>query len=208
MHPPKAVQRGGATAPRDGWPALFLAAFRQSRNAMVLLDERRRHVDMNGAYLRLLGRDRSELIGRPIFAFVVGEPLSGAEWYDAIDAGQFAGTTQIIRADETTVTVEWAASTAIATGRRLVLFVALGSGRARRSRVDGPRPDGPRELTPREREVVRLVALGHSGPEVAEELHIAHDTVRTHVRNAMERLGARSRAHLVAKAVGDGLVLG
>jgi DNA-binding CsgD family transcriptional regulator len=136
-----------------------------------------------------------------------GRAAERPEWYDAIDAGQFAGTTQIIRADETTVTVEWAASTAIATGRRLVLFVALGSGRARRSRVDGPRPDGPRELTPREREVVRLVALGHSGPEVAEELHIAHDTVRTHVRNAMKKVGARSRAHLVAKVLGEGHAL-
>jgi DNA-binding NarL/FixJ family response regulator len=63
-------------------------------------------------------------------------------------------------------------------------------------------------LTLREREVVQLVALGLSGPEIADELHIAHDTVRTHVRNAMAKCGARSRAHLVAKALGDGLVLG
>jgi DNA-binding NarL/FixJ family response regulator len=54
---------------------------------------------------------------------------------------------------------------------------------------------------------VRLVAHGSSGPEIAGELHIAHDTVRTHVRNAMTKLGARSRAHLVAKALGDGLTL-
>jgi DNA-binding CsgD family transcriptional regulator len=31
--------------------------------------------------------------------------------------------------------------------------------------------------------------------------------VRTHVRNAITKLGARSRAHLVAEALGDGLVL-
>jgi DNA-binding CsgD family transcriptional regulator len=45
-----------------------------------------------------------------------------------------------------------------------------------------------------------------SGPEIADELQIAHDTVRTHVRNAMGKAGARSRAHLVAKAIGEGLV--
>ncbi len=56
-------------------------------------------------------------------------------------------------------------------------------------------------------EVVRLVALGRSGPEIAEELGIAHDTVRTHVRNAMTKVGARSRAHLVAKALGEGHAL-
>jgi DNA-binding CsgD family transcriptional regulator len=45
---------------------------------------------------------------------------------------------------------------------------------------------------------------GATGREIPEELQIAHDTVRTHVRNAMDRLGARSRAHLVAKALGGG----
>jgi DNA-binding CsgD family transcriptional regulator len=52
------------------------------------------------------------------------------------------------------------------------------------------------------------VALGRSGPEIADELGIAHDTVRTHVRNAMTKAGARSRAHLVARALGEGLILG
>ena len=52
---------------------------------------------------------------------------------------------------------------------------------------------------------MRLVALGQTGPEIADELGIAHDTVRTHVRNAMDKLGARSRAHLVAKAIGEEL---
>jgi len=54
---------------------------------------------------------------------------------------------------------------------------------------------------------VRHVAQGESGREIADELGIAHDTVRTHVRNAMEKVGARSRAHLVAKALGEGHVL-
>ena len=58
-------------------------------------------------------------------------------------------------------------------------------------------------LSEREREIVRLVALGSTGPEIADELHIAHDTVRTHVRNAMTKVGARSRAQLVAKVLGE-----
>jgi DNA-binding NarL/FixJ family response regulator len=65
----------------------------------------------------------------------------------------------------------------------------------------------PRALTPRQREIVHLVALGASGPEIGDELHISHQTVRTHVNNAMDNLGARSRAHLVAMALGDGLTL-
>jgi DNA-binding NarL/FixJ family response regulator len=55
---------------------------------------------------------------------------------------------------------------------------------------------------------VGLIAHGESGPEIADQLHISHDTVRTHVRNAMTKLGARSRAQLVAKSLGDGHVLG
>jgi DNA-binding CsgD family transcriptional regulator len=40
--------------------------------------------------------------------------------------------------------------------------------------------------------------------EIADELHIAHNTVRTHVRNAMVKVNARSRSHLVAVALGEG----
>ena len=54
---------------------------------------------------------------------------------------------------------------------------------------------------------MRLVALGATGPEIADELRITHDTVRTHVRNAMVKQGARSRAHLVAKALGTGVLV-
>ena len=55
------------------------------------------------------------------------------------------------------------------------------------------------------RYAVQLVA--HTGAELADELHISHDTVRTHVPSAMTKLGARSRAHLVSKAVSDGPLL-
>jgi PAS domain-containing protein len=56
-----------AMARPGGWSALFSNAFRHSRNAMVLLDDSRRHVDANGAYLNLLGYARKALIGQPIY---------------------------------------------------------------------------------------------------------------------------------------------
>jgi DNA-binding NarL/FixJ family response regulator len=113
-----------------------------------------------------------------------------------------------VRADGTRVAVQWDASTEVVTGRQLVLFVALSTSRwgARFRRTVGP-SDAPEVLTAREREVVALVAMGATGREIAEELHISHDTVRTHVRNAMTHLGARSRAHLVAKALAGGHIL-
>jgi PAS domain S-box-containing protein len=197
--------------PRDqDWSALFSTAFHGSRNAMVLADGRRIHVDFNGAYLKLLGQTADALRGRPLFDVVVGGPAAtDREWAAAIAGHRFDGTTELRRADGGVVAVQWAATSEIVTGRRLVLFVALSTARwGRAFRGDHVVSPTSKSLTPREREVVQLVALGLNGPEIADELHIAHDTVRTHVRNAMAKCGARSRAHLVAKALGDGLVLG
>jgi DNA-binding NarL/FixJ family response regulator len=61
-------------------------------------------------------------------------------------------------------------------------------------------------LSTREREILGLLANGFSNPEIASRLFISPETVRTHVRNAMEKRHARSRAHLVAKSLTDGLV--
>ncbi len=194
---------------QDEWAGLFQAAFTQSRNAMGLLDSHRRHVDVNGAYLKLVGYRREDLIGQPIYGLVLGGPkFTQAEWNAKLATHQFSGEGQLKCADQSIVAVQFAATVEVVTGRRLVLFVALSTSRwGRRFRRTMPAEHEPAALTKREREIVRLVALGSTGPEIADELHIAHDTVRTHARNAMEKTGARSRAHLVAKALGEGLVL-
>ena len=104
--------------------------------------------------------------------------------------------------------VQWGATTELVTGRRLVLVVALSiSGRGRGLRLGVASEASGAALTDRERQIVRLVALGRTGPEIAYELQISHNTVRTHVRNSMKKVGARSRAQLVAKALGEGHAL-
>jgi PAS domain S-box-containing protein len=176
---------------------------------MSLLDGGRCLVDVNGAYLKLLGYKRKDLIGQPMHRYVVGGPLLSTEqWHAALRAGEFSGEGELRLADGGTVGVQWAATTEVITGRHLVLAVALSTSRSgpRFRRTLIPEQESAM-LSLREREVVRLVALGNTGPEIADELRIAHDTVRTHARNAMVKVGARSRAHLVAKALGDGLVL-
>ena len=193
----------------DGWSGLFATAFKQSRNAMALVDGQRRHVDVNGAYLQLLGYAKSALIGRPIHRLVAGGPKGGGqEWARVLAAGRFEGHTDLVRADGSVVAVAWGASAETVTGRRLVLFVALSTSRRERPvQTAVPAPPQGWSLSRRQREVVRLVALGFTGPEIAEELQLAHDTVRTHVRNAMATSGARSRAHLVAIALAGGHAL-
>ena len=61
-------------------------------------------------------------------------------------------------------------------------------------------------LTPREREVVRLVAVGLSNDEIAAELVISPLTAKTHITRAITKLGVRDRVQLVILAYEDGLV--
>ena len=59
-------------------------------------------------------------------------------------------------------------------------------------------------LSPREREILGLLSKGLSGEEAAKQLFLSSETVRTHVRNAMNKLGATTRVHAVALALQHG----
>jgi response regulator RpfG family c-di-GMP phosphodiesterase len=89
---------------------------------------------------------------------------------------------------------------------------AVAAGQAYRDpRLMGAQAGGAEpqhQLTRREREVVTLLAQGLNGQEIAETLFLSPQTVRTHIRNAMERVGARTRGHLIAVALaGDEIAL-
>ena len=56
-------------------------------------------------------------------------------------------------------------------------------------------------LSPREREILSLLADGLTGQTIAERLFLSPETVRTHVRNATSKLGARTRVQAVALIV-------
>ncbi len=61
-------------------------------------------------------------------------------------------------------------------------------------------------LTQRERDVLRLLADGHSNEEIGKELFISAETVRTHVRKAMAKLDADTRTQAVATALRQSLI--
>jgi DNA-binding NarL/FixJ family response regulator len=64
--------------------------------------------------------------------------------------------------------------------------------------------DGNSMLTPREREIVTLVAYGHTNKEIAGSLGITVKTVETHKTNIMQKLEITSRAELVRFALTQG----
>ncbi|MET9393043.1 AAA family ATPase [Streptomyces sp. NPDC006624] len=68
----------------------------------------------------------------------------------------------------------------------------------------GGRPAGA--LTAREREVLRLLALGRSNRQIGEELFITGKTASVHVSNILAKLGASSRGEAVAVAYREGLI--
>ena len=67
-------------------------------------------------------------------------------------------------------------------------------------------PDSPEKLTERETDVLRLLALGRSNKEIANELVIGEKTVKTHVSNILMKLGLTSRTQAALHAVRIGLV--
>jgi PAS domain S-box-containing protein len=180
-----------------GWERLFWLVFTRTSNPVFLLDEERRIVEVNDAALSLFGRDRAKLIGTSIDAIIEpeGRPAAAREWREFLQSGEYSGKRTLVVADGSEVQIEFAARLESIGGRRLATYVAMVEQEASTPSVEG---SGELPLTNREREVITLIALGDETAQIAEKLHISPDTVRTHVRNAMAKLGARTRAQLVA----------
>jgi DNA-binding CsgD family transcriptional regulator len=107
--------------------------------------------------------------------------------------------------------VSFAAHATATGGRWLALVITLSA----RLEPHGPELIGTSEvkaaagvsaLTPREREVIQRVALGAATRRIAADMYLSPATVRSHVRNAMVKAGAHTRAQLVAIELGRGLI--
>jgi DNA-binding NarL/FixJ family response regulator len=61
-------------------------------------------------------------------------------------------------------------------------------------------------LSPREREILRLLADGLSNDEIGARLFISGETVRTHVKHGVQKLGAKTRTQAVALALRSGII--
>jgi two-component system response regulator NreC len=121
-----------------------------------------------------------------------GDPEDVRRAFDAGASGYLVKTA----ADEDLVR----AVRAVASGERYV-HPALGAALAQ------PPSRGPvDELSPREREVLRLLALGYTNHEIAERLVVSVRTVESHRAHVMAKLRVDSRAAMVRQALEAGLL--
>jgi len=61
-------------------------------------------------------------------------------------------------------------------------------------------------LTPREVDVLRLVGKGNANKEIAAQLSLTEETVKSHIRNILAKLEAKDRTHAVAIGVKRGII--
>jgi len=70
----------------------------------------------------------------------------------------------------------------------------------------GSPQEGVEQLTAREREVLKLAAVGYSNKDIARELNITQDTVKKHMQSIMGKLHASSRIHAAIQATRAGII--
>lgn len=92
----------------------------------------------------------------------------------------------------------------VANGGRYV-HPTLGA-RLAQAEVEAARRAADDPLSEREREVLRLLALGHTNQEIAKQLYISVRTAETHRAHIMQKLGLGTRAELVRYALANGML--
>ncbi len=180
---------------------------------MALVDSDRRYVEINDAAIEIFQYSRAKALGRRIGGTAADDSATAdAQWEQLLHTDELYGEHIVAHANGTRMRVSYAAHATRVPDRWLALFVALsarvqpgGTELIGQTQIESPRGFGSK-LTRREREVLRLVALGSDTRRIAAELCISPETVRTHVRNAMRKTDARTRAQLVALALADGLI--
>ncbi len=181
----------------DGNEAVALAA--ELRPHVVVMDIRMPHLDGLAATSQIVDRGDAAPRVLVLTTFELDEYV-----FEALRAG--AGGFLLKRASPEDL-IE--AVRVVASGesllfppivRRLVSEYALNSEQADRLSANLDL------LTEREREVLRLVARGKSNREIADELFVGHETVKSHVGSVFTKLGVQGRTQAVIAAYESGFV--
>lgn len=198
--------------------ARLRTAFERSRHPMLIADDQRRWVTGNAAACDLLGVAREEIPWRTMDEFTPPDQRKRLEeqWAAFLASGGAEGWYQLYVPDRGPVPVEFSAMANVLPARHLSVFIPPDESSAEQAKsalaseatwapVTGDR-SGRLQLTEREREIMTLVASGLQSGDIAEGLFLSPETVKSHVHNALGKLGAHTRAHAVAIALVTGQI--
>ena len=194
-------------------------AFASNRNGRI--------VDWNDSAERLLGYASSDMIGRHCFEVLDGKDVFGNRFchercairrmmdrHETINLWRV--NYQTASSDRVDVSVSAIVVNGSTASDPVVVHLlepignsasAIGPNITYKPANSLPREDAdeadtdPVELTARELEILRLLAVGSTTPGIASHLSISPDTVRTHVRNILNKMNAHSRLEAVSRAI-------
>jgi|tagenome__1003787_1003787.scaffolds.fasta_scaffold20932854_3 PAS domain S-box-containing protein len=170
-----------------------------------------RWLRVNSALCELLRYEQSELVGMSFRDLTHADDLEAdlarADAMQRGELGPYEVEKRYLRKDGSVMWTQVNASLVFGANGEPIYSIAqfqditerkraelLAAQARRRNAESGP-------LTPREREVLALLAEGLTSADAAAQLGLSAETIETHVRRALRKLGARSRTHAVALAL-------
>lgn len=177
---------------RDPDSDFLQAAFDALPSAIVVFDGQQRYTHANAQASHIMGAPVGQIVGRRVGEFTSKENQGSVDRMlnDLSTRGESSGVHHLGGPSGKDRVVRYRARSEFLPGMHIIVSEELrGAGR---------------RLSPREAEIMTLLARGLNGTQIAEELTISRETVRTHIRNAMEKLQARTRPHAIALAAASG----
>lgn len=205
-----------ANAQSDDEPGRLRAAMVRAQRPMLICDDHRRWVTGNRAAHELLGLTEEAISWHTMDDFTPPDERDRLQqqWKTFLASGAAAGRYELYVPQRGRVPVEFGAIANVLPSRHLAVFMPDDDGSAQATHAVGDaawaavarQNTSQAALTRREREVMTMLATGTSTAEIAQRLFVSAETVKSHVQNAMGKLGAHTRAHAVAIALVTGQI--
>jgi DNA-binding CsgD family transcriptional regulator len=182
------------------------AVLDNARHPILLTDGTRRCLDANTAATRLLGSSREDVVAHRLDHFVPERWRRAlADRWATIERGATSsGAMLLVAAEGREVTAGFTAAVDLADDRHLIVIERIDGLRFSAWTATAATRRSGATLRPREREVLALVAAGRTSAGIALHLAVSRNTVESHIRNAVVRLGASNRTHAVVLALSRG----